>query len=197
MNEKKRVIVGITGASGSIYAYKLLSTLKDRVETDIVISETAKIVIKEEMGISYKQFYSLAYKHYEDNQLNVPIASGSNKINAMVIVPASMSTISKISVGIEDTLISRTAAVCIKENKKLVIVPRETPVSAIHLDNMSRLAYLGVTILLASPPFYTKPKTIDDMVNYIVGKILDSIGIEHNLYTPYRGRKSRSLSNKD
>ncbi|MGC8581441.1 MAG: UbiX family flavin prenyltransferase [Thermoplasmata archaeon] len=197
MNEKKRVIIGVTGASGSIYAYKLLSTLKDRVETDLIISETARIVIKEEMGVSYKQFYSLASKHYEDNQLNVPIASGSNKIDTMIIVPASMSTISKISVGIEDTLITRAAAVCIKENKKLVIVPRETPVSAIHLDNMSRLAYLGVKILLASPPFYTQPKTIEDMVNYIVGKILDSIGVEHNLYKPYKVGISKSSSNKE
>jgi 4-hydroxy-3-polyprenylbenzoate decarboxylase len=119
---------------------------------------------------------------YDDANLTAPPASGSNRFDAMIIVPCSESTIAKIACGISDTLITRTAAVALKEGRKLILVPRETPVSAIMLENEAKLARLGVTILPASPGFYPLPQNVEDMVDFIVGKILDQLGQENQLY---------------
>jgi 4-hydroxy-3-polyprenylbenzoate decarboxylase len=126
---------------------------------------------------------------YSNSDLAAPPASGSHKFDALVIVPCSTTTLSKIAVGIGDNLVTRAAQVCLKEHRKLILVPRETPLSAIHLEQMAKLAALGVTILIAAPPWYIRPKSLDDFTNYITGKILDHLGIEHTLFPRWKEEK--------
>ncbi len=184
----KKLVVAVTGASGAIYAYRLLEHLKKET-VYLIISRAASLVIDEELGLTENDFYKFAKFHYDENELNVPVASGSNELDAVIIVPASLSTIAKISNGIEDNLITRVAFVAIKENKKLIVVPRETPIPAIQLHNMEKIATNGGIVLMASPPFYIHPESVDDLVNYMVGKILDIIGIRHNLYKRYKSNE--------
>jgi len=180
-----KIVIGISGASGVDYAYTLLKNLKEEVH--LIISEDAKKVIASESERSPKEFEGLAKYVYKNTDLEAPIASGSSKFDAMVIVPCSTSTLSKIAWGISDNLITRTASVCLKDRRKLILVPRETPLSPIHLNNMHSLAVLGVIILPAMPGFYIKPKKIQDLRNFIAGKIMDQLGLEHNLYKEWRG----------
>lgn len=175
-----RIVVAITGASGVDYAITLLRTLKE--EKYLIVSEHGMKLMAIESKLSLDDIASLADKGFDDNDLEATIASGSNQFDAMCIVPCSMSTLSKIACGIADTLITRTASVCLKERRKLVLVPRETPLSKIHADNMSRLAEAGAVVLPAMPAFYTKPEKVQDMVDFVVGKIMDSLGLEHELY---------------
>ncbi|MCK4443791.1 MAG: UbiX family flavin prenyltransferase [Thermoplasmata archaeon] len=175
-----RIVIGITGASGVDYAVTLLKNLKE--EKLLIISEHGKRLIEIESDITRKEIESLAEVIYDDNDLEASISSGGSDFDAMVIVPCSMSTLSKIACGIADTLITRTASVSLKEGRRLVIVPRETPLSRIHIDNMSRLAGAGATVLPAMPAFYTRPKQVQDMVDFVVGKIIESLGLEHELY---------------
>jgi 4-hydroxy-3-polyprenylbenzoate decarboxylase len=175
-----KYVVSMTGASGAIYGIRLLEELKG--EKTLVMSSTAKALIPEETDYSLEQVYALADTVYEDDQMFASIASGSHRYDTMFVVPCSESSLAKFACGIGDTLISRAVAVCIKENRKLILVPRETPKSAIMLENELKLARLGVCILDANPGFYPKPKTVDDLVNIVVGRCLDQIGQEHDLY---------------
>jgi 4-hydroxy-3-polyprenylbenzoate decarboxylase len=124
---------------------------------------------------------------YGDDNLAAPISSGSFKTDGMAIVPCSMKTLASIANGFDDSLISRAAGVCIKEGRKLVVVPRETPLSAIHLENMAKLSGTGAVILPAMPGFYHRPKSIDELVSHVVGKVLDQFGIEHSLFRRWGG----------
>jgi 4-hydroxy-3-polyprenylbenzoate decarboxylase len=178
-----RVIVAVTGASGIPYATTLLRELKG--ERHLIISENASSVIELESDIRTEEMRALVDFVHEPNDLTAPMASGSARFDAMVVIPCSMSTLSKIACGIGDNLITRTAQVFIKERRNLVLVPRETPLSSIHLENMKRLSDCGATIVAAMPAFYTKPATVADMVNFVVGKVLDGLGIEHALYEPW------------
>ncbi|MEM1658668.1 MAG: UbiX family flavin prenyltransferase [Candidatus Jordarchaeales archaeon] len=183
-----RIIVGVTGASGAIYAYKLLEELKKRGdEVFLVVSEAAKKVIKFELGFNEKKFYELATRVFENNDLTAPIASGSYRVDAMVIVPCSMATLAAIATGQADTLIRRAADCTLAEGRPLILVPRETPLSLVHIENMLRTKVAGAVILPAMPAFYHEPKTIDDLANFIVGKILDALKIPHNLYRRWEG----------
>ena len=175
-----RVVVAVTGASGIDYAVTLLKTLGE--EKILIVSEHGKRLIEIESALSLDEIEAMANVGYDDNDLEAAISSGSNDFDAMVIVPCSMSTLSKVACGIADTLITRTASVALKEDRKLILVPRETPLSKIHIDNMSRLKDAGAVILPAMPAFYTKPKTIQDMVNFITGRIMESLGLDHQLY---------------
>ena len=175
-----RYIVAISGGSGSVYGVRLLKALKG--EKVLIISETAKKILEFETRMKAEAVAVFADCCYDDADLTAPPASGSNRFDAMIIVPCSESTIAKIACGISDTLITRTAAVALKEGRKLILVPRETPVSAIMLENEAKLARLGVTILPASPGFYPLPQNVEDMVDFIVGKILDQLGQENQLY---------------
>ncbi len=175
-----RIVIGITGASGIDYAVTLFRNLKE--EKLLIISEHGKRLIDIESDITQKEIESLAEAIYDDKDLEASISSGSSDFDAMVIVPCSMSTLSKIACGIADTLITRTASVSLKEGRTLIIVPRETPLSRIHIDNMSRLVGAGAQVLPAMPAFYTKPKRVQDMVDFVVGKIIESLGLEHELY---------------
>lgn len=177
-----RVVVGISGGSGSIYALGLLRALKDLgVETHLVVSTLGDYVTEHECDVPLNELKTFADYYHENKDLAAPIASGSFLTDAMVIVPCSMKTVAAVANGLSDNLLTRAADVTIKENRKLVVVPRETPLSSIHLENMLKLSRTGVTVLPASPPFYNRPENIGDIVISIVARILDQIGVEHNL----------------
>ncbi|MFA6804486.1 MAG: UbiX family flavin prenyltransferase [Candidatus Methanomethylophilaceae archaeon] len=175
-----RSVVAISGASGSIYGIRLLQELPG--VKILVMSETAKAIVPEETGLSVEQVYAMADKVYEDTDLFASIASGSFEYDCMFVIPCSESSVAKYACGIADTLISRAVSVCIKEGRKLILVPRETPKSAIMLENELKLARLGVVMMDANPGFYPGPKTVDDMVNFIVGRCLDRAGVKNALY---------------
>lgn len=177
-----RVVVGISGGSGSIYGVALLKVLQELgVETHLVVSTLGEYVTEHECDVNLEELKSLATYYHENKDLAAPIASGSFLTDAMVIVPCSMKTISAVANGLSDNLLTRAADVTIKENRKLIVVPRETPLSSIHLENMLKLSRTGVTVLPASPGFYSHPESIGDMVSSIVARILDQMRIEHNL----------------
>ncbi len=177
-----KVLVAITGASGIVYGKRLLEVLREKgVETECVFSETAKLISAHELG-------KWSVKSYEEGNIMASFSSGSRVPDAMVVVPCSMKSLSSIANGYANNLVARAADVTLKEGKKLILVPRETPLNAIQLENMLKLARLGVVILAAMPAFYHKPKSIDELVDFVVGKILDSLGIENELFARWKGR---------
>jgi 4-hydroxy-3-polyprenylbenzoate decarboxylase len=182
-----RTVVGITGASGTIYGVRLLETILGS-KTVIVSTDAAKLA-KTELGISKRDIHALADEHFENDDLEAPISSGSVRFDSMVIAPCTTSTMSKISCGIADNLITRVASVALKERRKLVILIRETPLSTIHLWNMERLSAAGATIMPACPAFYPKPKKVDEVVDFVVGRVLDELGMENSLYSRWAGKK--------
>lgn len=175
-----KIVVGITGGTGSILAMRLLENLRGE-EVHLVISESAKKVLKEETDISPDQLYSLCTHHYDDEDISARISSGSFIFDVMVIIPCSMSTLAKIAAGISDTLITRAASVALKEKRKMIVVPREMPLSTIALENMLKLSRNGVIVAPAMPGYYTKPESVDDMVNFIVSRVLDLSGVKNKL----------------
>ncbi|HAT55694.1 MAG TPA: 3-octaprenyl-4-hydroxybenzoate carboxy-lyase [Lactobacillus sp.] len=185
----KRIVIGVTGASGTIYAIALLKALKEYadVETHLVMSTWAKKNLELETELSLADVKALADYTYNINDQGATIASGSFLHDGMVIVPASMKTIAGIAAGYGDNLIARAADVTIKEQRKLVIVPRETPLSAIHLENMTKLARLGVQMIPPIPAFYNHPKTIQDLVDHQTMKLLDALHIENNVDQRWKG----------
>jgi 4-hydroxy-3-polyprenylbenzoate decarboxylase len=171
-----RIVVGITGASGTIYAQKLVEKLSKKSDLEIVVSESGREVIRYENP----QFLTDVNKYgdvYENNSFHAPIASGSHLFDAMIIVPCSMKTLGLIANGIADNLIVRAAEVCLKEKRKLILCPRETPLTPLHLENMAKLSRIGVIVAPLMPSFYTKPKTIDDMVEHVVNRLMDLLGL--------------------
>lgn len=185
----KRMIVGITGASGSIYAIRLIEELlKQEIFVHIICTDTGREVIKYETSIDISDWVEnlkVNYPHVKlENIHNLfsGVASGSFRFDAMIILPCSMGTLAEISTGLAKNLLCRAADVALKEHRRLIIVPRETPFNAIHLENMLKLSKLGVSILPAMPGFYHKPQTMDDLINFVVGKILDSLNIENTLF---------------
>lgn len=178
-----RLVVGITGSSGIVYGIRMLEVLKRlKVDVHLIMTEWAKKCLALETDFDLKYAKSLASTYSEDSNLAASVSSGTHKTDGMIIIPCSMKTLSSIANGYEESLVARAAGVTMKESRKLVIVPRETPLTSIHLENMLKLARIGIVILPAMPGFYNKPKSIDDMVNHVVGKCLDQFGIEHNLF---------------
>ena len=178
-----RLIVAITGASGAVYGKRLLDVLKGKgVETHLIVSRVGEKIIKYEVGVTREELGRLASYVYDDDCFSAPIASGSFITDGMVIVPCSMKTVAGVAHGYSENLILRAADVTLKERRKLILVPRETPLNVVHLRNLLELAMQGVVIIPAMPAFYYRPKKIDDLVDFIVGKVLDSLGIEHNLF---------------
>ncbi len=175
-----RYLVAITGSSGAAYGVRLLRALKG--EKLLIVSGTGRRIIEHELHLKPEEVDVFADQSFDDNDLFAPPSSGTFKYDAMIIVPCSASTLGKIAAGIADTLITRAASVCLKEGRKLILVPRETPVSAIMLENELKLARLGATILPANPGFYANPQSVEDLVDFVVGKILDQIGQEHDLF---------------
>lgn len=171
-----RLVVGITGASGIIYAQKFVKRLSEKAELEIIVSKVGKEVISQE-NPNFLAELSKYGKVYEFNDYNVSIASGSHLFDAMIIIPCSMKTLGLIANGIANNLIIRAAEVCMKEKRKLILCPRESPLSPIHLENMSKLAKLGVIIAPLMPAFYTKPETIDDLIEHTINRLMDLLGV--------------------
>ena len=183
-----KILVGITGASGSIYAVRLLEELlKHEHKIHAVFSRTGEQIMQFECDAGKDRFPGVVW-HDPDNMF-AAIASGSALIDNMVIVPCSVHSLSCIAHGISNNLLQRSAAVMLKERRSLIVVPRETPVDQIALESMLKLARAGATILPASPGFYHRPQTLDDLVNHVVGKILSCLNIDHELFTPWTDPK--------
>lgn len=190
------IALGITGASGVQYSFRLLEQLlKVDCKVYLMISKAAQVVIGMETDLSLpgraaeiQKFLTEKYQAAEgrlqvfgEDEWTAPVASGSNRVNAMVVCPCSMGALSAIACGASNNLLERAADVMLKERKKLIIVPRETPYSDIHLENMLKLSRMDAVIVDANPGFYNQPKSVDDLVDFVVAKILDQLGVEHEL----------------
>ena len=184
-----KVVVGISGGSGAIYGVSLLKALKELgVETHLVVTTMGEYVTDHECGVSLEQLKGLATHYHDNKNFAAPIASGSFKVDKTIIVPCSMKTLSGIANGFSDSLLTRACDVAIKERRPLIIVPRETPLSPIHLENMLKLANMGITIFPPSPGFYNHPETIEDIVINMTGRLLDMLGIENDLASRWKGQ---------
>lgn len=196
MTDNKQIALAITGASGAPYARRLLEILlQSGITVQLMISAAGRIVLADELDwklparagdvqtLLSEQFQCQPeqLKVYGEQQWSAPLASGSHRVPTMIVCPCTMGTLSAIACGQSDNLINRAADVMLKENRKLILVPREAPFSAIHLENMLKLARLGVCILPPSPGFYFRPGTLQEVVDFVVARILDQTGIEHSL----------------
>jgi 4-hydroxy-3-polyprenylbenzoate decarboxylase len=181
----REMVVGISGASGALYGIRLLKVLgeKEDIFIHLIISEPAKQLIRIETDYSIAKIEALADYVWRDQDFTAPIASGSHKTFGMVIAPCSMKTLAAIANGFSDTLIGRAADICLKEDRKLVLVPRETPLSLVDLENMVKVRRAGASVLPACPGLYPKPQTVEEMIDFVVGRVLDVMEIEHTLYT--------------
>jgi 4-hydroxy-3-polyprenylbenzoate decarboxylase len=196
MNPATTITLALTGASGMPYALRLLESLLEADRTVYLLySQAAQIVARQELGLKFpsnsrdlqlqlRERYSHltgSLQVFGREEWFAPIASGSGAADAMVVCPCTMGTLAAIATGMSDNLIERAADVMLKEQRKLILVPREMPFSAIHLENMLKLARLGAVILPAAPGFYHHPKTVQDMVDFVVARILDHLGVPHLL----------------
>lgn len=180
--DKKRIVIGISGASGAIYGIELLKALREaKVETHLVISKTAQITIAQETPYSLPQVQGFADHVHSAGDLAASISSGSFKTNGMIIAPCSVRSLGEIATGVTTTLLTRAADVTLKERRRLVLMVRETPLHAIHLRNMVTLADMGAIIAPPVPAFYSKPISLHDMIMHTVGRMLDLFDVEHNL----------------
>jgi flavin prenyltransferase len=202
---EKHIVLAVTGASGARYGLRLgEELLRAGVRLSLLVSPAGRLILKEECGLAWQgdaaevAGQAAAYfggdkgasrlpAYYGDNDFNAPIASGSRAPDAMVICPCSMGTLARIAAGSSGNLLERCADVVLKERRTLVMVPRETPLSEIHLENMLKLVRMGVRMVPAMPAFYTRPRTIEDQVNFVVGKALDALGIGNDLYMRWGG----------
>ncbi|MCI4354367.1 MAG: UbiX family flavin prenyltransferase [Thermoplasmata archaeon] len=187
LSEEPPIVVGVTGASGAPIALRALRALHEaKVPVALVVSDGAVPVLMEECGIRPSDLAPYARDVYSDHDLASPIASGSRRTRAMAIVPCSSNTLAKVALGLADTLLTRAAAVHLKERRPLVVVPRETPVSTISLRHMTALSEMGVVVLPASGPYYTHPRSVDDITDFLAGKVLDALGVPHHLYRGWK-----------
>ena len=180
---KKEFVIGVTGASGSCYARRLLEVLCKDANVHLIISDVGAEIAAYE-GVSLSGFDAT---YHNIDFIGAPIASGSHKIDGMVVIPCSAKTLSAIATGYADNLITRTADVCLKEGRKCILVTRETPLSKIHLKNMLAAEDAGATIMPACPAFYHRPRTIDDLVDMVVARVLDHLDVEHTLAKRWSG----------
>ncbi|OPH60910.1 aromatic acid decarboxylase [Paenibacillus ferrarius] len=186
-------VVGLTGASGAIYGVRLVQVLLDQgLDVHLIITEAGWRVLHDELDWQASKRQEMLQAHFGGRagsyvfhpiaDIGATVASGSFRTKGMVVIPCSMGTLSGIAHGSSDNLMERTADVMLKEGRKLILVPRETPLHAIHLENMLTLSRMGVRMLPAMPAFYNRPNSIEEMVDFLVGKVLDSMEIEHSLY---------------
>lgn len=187
-NANKKIVVGISGASGAIYGIRLLQILRElEIESHLIISKAASLTINAETDYSIQEVKDLAYHVHSPSDIGACISSGSFKMDGMIIAPCSMKTLAGIANGYEDNLMIRAASVIMKEQKKLVLMIRETPLHAIHLENMLRLSRAGVVISPPVPAFYNKPKTIDQIVDHSVSRVLDLFDVDTSLIKRWGG----------
>ena len=192
----QNIVVGITGASGSIYGLRLIEELlRAKKQVSILLSNTGRQVLAFETGLQLSEqpqdcLRQLRNRFAADDELSyfanqdffAPLASGSSAPQAVVICPCSMGTAGRIAAGLSDNLLERVADVALKERRQLLLVPRETPFNQIHLENLLRLSKAGAQILPAMPAFYQKPQSVEELIDFVVGKILDSLAVEHQLF---------------
>ena len=185
MNKKQKIVIGITGASGSIYSKILLNKLihlsSQIEEVGIIMSDNAKFVWKTELKNS--DFEKTPFKFYTKDDFEAPFASGSANYQTMIICPCSMGTLGRIANGISNDLISRSADVILKERRNLILITRESPLSLIHIENMKKITESGGIICPASPSFYSNPKTFDELASTIIDRVIDLTGLENNSYS--------------
>ena len=190
MTTAKRIIVGVSGASGVCMARSLLEALKKSgYETHLVITEGARLTWGFEMSEPIDAFTSLADFVYDEAERAAVIASGSFVTDGMIVIPCSMKSLAGIVIGYADNLLLRAADVCLKEGRKVVLVPREMPLGKVHLRNLSEAADLGCAIVPPMLTFYNDPQSLDDQVDHVIGKVLLQFGIEHEEFVPWAGRK--------
>ena len=183
-----KLVIGITGASGVVYGIRLLEILRELgVETHLIISKSAHVTISAETKFSVNDIKNMATHFYNPSDIGAKISSGSFKTDGMIIAPCTMKTLSSIAHGFENDLIARAASVIIKEQRKLVLMVRETPLSAINLENMLKLSRIGVAIAPPVPAFYNHPTSLDDIVNHSVTRVLDLFDIETSLIKRWDG----------
>ena len=184
-----RIVVGISGASGAIYGLELLRALHalGGHEVHAVMSHWGRVVLRQECGVGDEEIRSLVSALHPEDNLGASLASGSFRCDVMAVVPCSMRTVAAVACGLADNLLCRAADVMIKEGKPLVLAVRETPLSAVHLENMLKLARLGVRIAPVCPGFYNHPQNMDELVGSMVGRILDVIGVENNTFRRWQG----------
>ncbi|MGB9766973.1 MAG: UbiX family flavin prenyltransferase [Sulfurihydrogenibium sp.] len=188
----KKFVVGITGASGFVYGKRLVEELSKNNFVHLIVSEAAYVVMEKEEGIKKTQFLESLNSNVEvisNKNIAASVSSGSylTKTEGVIIAPCSMDTLSAVANGISTNLIQRVCDVALKERKKLVLLVREMPFSLVHIENMRKVTLAGGIVASASPGFYHKPKTVDDMINFVVGKVLDIFQVEHNLYKRWSG----------
>jgi 4-hydroxy-3-polyprenylbenzoate decarboxylase len=184
----RRLIVGISGASGVIYGVRMLEVLRDAgIETHLVMSKAAELTLVYETGLKPKEVRALASQFHAQADIGASISSGSFPTMGMVIVPCSVRSMSEIAAGTTGTLLSRAADVVLKERRRLVLAFRETPIHAGHLRTMSQITQMGAIIAPIVPAFYNRPKTLDDVINHTVGRLLDLFGVETKLVKRWKG----------
>ena len=182
----KRFVLAITGSSGVCYARRLFDYLQPRAELHVIVSERGAELLNIELGLKSGYFDKKNVIVHKNTKMNSSVASGSFPTDGMVVVPASMGTIGRIAGGVSSSLIERAADVTLKEKNKLILVPRETPLSAIHLKNLLALDQAGAIIMPACPGFYQNSTTVEDLVDFVVARILDRLGVAHELLAPYK-----------
>ena len=183
-NHGQRIVVAITGASGSVYAKVLLEKLaamKTQVDkVAVVMSDNAKLVWKTELGDA--SFEKLPFTFYEKMDFNAPFASGSSSFRTMIVCPCSMGTLARIASGVSNDLVTRAADVMLKERRKLILIPRDTPLSLIHINNMKTVTEAGGIICPASPSFYSLPKSFEELAATVVDRVIDLCGLQQETY---------------
>lgn len=188
----KRIIVGITGATGAIFGLRLLEALNAaQIETHLVLSKWGQQTVEHEMGLTLADLRARASVLHSSANLAATLSSGSFRTEGMVIAPCSMRSAAAIAHGYGESLVHRAADVVLKERRKLVLVPRETPLSEVHLENLLKLARMGISIVPPMPAFYNKPATVDDIVNHIVARVLDQFGIDAAFARRWDGKMGR------
>lgn len=188
----KKIVVALTGASGAVYGVRLLEVLQEAgCATHAVVSRHGWQVLDYECGLGRQEIEARCSRLHEADNIAASIASGSFRTDAMVVAPCSMRTLGNIANGIADNLIGRAADVMLKEGRPLILVPRETPLSAVHLENMLKLARLGVRLAPAAPGFYHRPQTLTELVDMLVGKVCDLLGVEHTLFDRWQGQNEK------
>ncbi len=190
----KRLVIGITGASGAVYGIRLLELLRDipDVEPHLIVSDSAKRTILEETDVSVAEVEALAARRYNNKDIGAAVASGSFKTSGMVIAPCSIKTAAAVAHCTADTLIARAADVTLKEGRPLILLVRETPLHLGHLRVLTALAEMGAVILPPMPAFYHRPKQIDDLINHTLARVLDRLGIAQTLVPEWQGTLPRA-----
>jgi 4-hydroxy-3-polyprenylbenzoate decarboxylase len=190
-------VIALTGASGSIYGVRLVQVLVEKdIPVVMLVSKAARRVMEEELGVKRDENFlaklfgptaSEKIDYYPEDDIAAPCASGSFKTKGMVVIPCAMGFVGAAASGVSRNLLERTADVMLKEGRPLILVPRDMPWSLIHLENLTRLAHAGAKIIPAAPGFYHHPQTIQDMIDFVVGKVLDVMGVEHNIFKRWKG----------